>query len=235
MRQLFIWLERIITRHKALKRWKRIVTVPILPICLRDQCAELNCEASGALYQDVITIPGTQMYWSLYHRARGAYDKWKLVQDKTQNRETDTMYVVAMPKDLAEKYDVTTQEKVLEILKHVHDEDSEFHDIEIVRITTTNGGNGEIKFSSETDSHIVPPTYFGNLAEGQTRTVYDSGTRRYFRYGNTDWHYYTGNFSIPENQYLTRFFFVAGKTASESGNRAPIRPRRRKLRVAAGK
>lgn len=27
MRQLFIWLERIITRHKALKRWKRIVTV----------------------------------------------------------------------------------------------------------------------------------------------------------------------------------------------------------------
>lgn len=27
MRQLFIWFERIITRHKALKRWKRIVTV----------------------------------------------------------------------------------------------------------------------------------------------------------------------------------------------------------------
>ena len=27
MIQLFIWLERIITRHKALKRWKRIVTV----------------------------------------------------------------------------------------------------------------------------------------------------------------------------------------------------------------
>ena len=42
-----------------------------------NQCAELNCEASGALYQDVITIPGTQMYWSLYHCARGAYDKWK--------------------------------------------------------------------------------------------------------------------------------------------------------------
>lgn len=27
MRQLFIWFERIITRNKALKRWKRIVTV----------------------------------------------------------------------------------------------------------------------------------------------------------------------------------------------------------------
>ena len=48
----------------------------------------------------------------------------------------------------------------------------------------------------------------------QTARVYDSGTRLNFTYGNTDWHYYTGNFSIPENQYLTRFFFVAGETAS---------------------
>ena len=179
-----------------------------------DQCAELNCEAAGALYQDVLTVPGSQIYWSLYHRARGAYDKWKTVRDKTQNSETDTMYVVAMPTELAEKYDVTTQEKVLQVLNHVNDPGSEFHDCEIVRITTTNKGDGTITFMNDNVSLTVPPTYFGNLADGQTATAYDGGTNLTFTYGNTDWHYYTGNFSIPGNQYLTRFFFVAGPTAS---------------------
>jgi hypothetical protein len=181
-----------------------------------NQCAELNCEASGALYQDVLTIPGSQLYWSLYHRARGAYDTWKTKTDKTQNRETDTMYVVAMSTELAEKYDVTTQEKVSEVLKHVNDQNSEFHDAEIVKITTTNQGNGTITFMNSGASLTVPPTYFGNLADGATRTVHDSGTGLNFKYGNTDWHYYTGNFSIPSNQYLTRFFFVAGDTASHN-------------------
>ena len=179
-----------------------------------NQCAELNCEAAGALYQDVLTIPGDQMYWSLYHRARGEYDHWKTRTDKTQNRETDTMYVVAMSTELAEKYDVTTQAKVLYIVNHVNDVNSEFHDVEIVEITTTNQGNGTMRFLNSNTSLTVPPTYFGNLSQGQTATVYDSVTGLNFKYGNTDWHYYTGNFSIPENQYLTRFFFVAGPTAS---------------------
>ncbi|MBQ6376726.1 MAG: hypothetical protein IJJ52_03770 [Lachnospiraceae bacterium] len=179
-----------------------------------NQCAELNCEASGALYQDVLTIPGSQIYWSLYHRARGGYDKWKTKTDKTQNRETDTMYVVAMSKELAEKYDVTTQQKVLSILDHVNNHDHEFYDVELVKITTTNGGNGTMEFMNSDYTMTVPPTYFGNLADGRTKTVYDSGTRLTFTYGNTDWHYYTGNFSIPADQYLTRFFFVAGDTAS---------------------
>ena len=179
-----------------------------------NQCAELNCEAAGALYQDVLTIPGDQMYWSLYHRARGGYDKWKTRTDKTQNEETDTMYVVAMSTELAEKYDVTTQAKVLYIVTHVNDVNSEFHDVEIVEITTTNQGNGTMRFLNSNTSLTVPPTYFGNLSQGQTATVYDSVTGLNFKYGNTDWHYYTGNFSIPENQYLTRFFFVAGPTAS---------------------
>lgn len=179
-----------------------------------NHCAELNCEAEGALYQDVLTIPGSQIYWSLYHRARGAYDKWKNQTDKTQNHETDTMYVVAMSKELAEKYDVTTQEKVLSILEHVNNHDHEFHDVEIVKITTTNGGNGTLEFMNSSYTMTVPPTYFGNLGN-RTRTITDYGNNgRQYTYGNTDWHYYTGNFSIPTNQYLTRFFFVAGETAS---------------------
>lgn len=34
------------------------------------QCAELNCEAWGALYQDVLTVPGSTLHWSFYHRGR---------------------------------------------------------------------------------------------------------------------------------------------------------------------
>ena len=181
-----------------------------------NQCAELNCEASGALYQDILTIPGSQIYWSLYHRARGGYDKWKTKTDKTTNTETDTMYVVAMSTELAEKYDVTTQAKVLSVLDRVKNKEPGFEDVEIVKITTTNKGNGTIEFMNSGYSMTVPPTYFGNLANGATKTQYDSGTGLTFTYGNTDWHYYTGNFSIPAEQYLTRFFFVAGNTASGS-------------------
>ncbi|MDO4377874.1 MAG: Cna B-type domain-containing protein [Erysipelotrichia bacterium] len=35
-----------------------------------DQFAELNCEEEGSLYQDVLTVPGTTLNWSFYHRAR---------------------------------------------------------------------------------------------------------------------------------------------------------------------
>lgn len=36
------------------------------------QCAELNCEAWGALYEDVLTTPGETLYWGLSHRARSS-------------------------------------------------------------------------------------------------------------------------------------------------------------------
>ena len=44
------------------------------------QFAELNCQARGALYQDVLTVPGSTIYWYLEHASR--------------NNATDTMYVV---------------------------------------------------------------------------------------------------------------------------------------------
>ena len=33
-----------------------------------NQFAELNCEAYGALYQDVLTVPGSTLNWSLAHK-----------------------------------------------------------------------------------------------------------------------------------------------------------------------
>lgn len=113
------------------------------------QFAELNCEASGALYQDILTIPGEQLNWKLSHRGRNG---------------TDTMYVVIMSTEDAEKYDVTTQEKVNYIIEHI----DSFPGVKVWTLTD----------------------------------------------GNTAWGNHTGYYNVPDNQYLTRFFFVAGNTAS---------------------
>ena len=43
------------------------------------QFAELNCEAYGALYQDVLTVPGTTLHWSLAHRGRAGEDSMALL------------------------------------------------------------------------------------------------------------------------------------------------------------
>lgn len=43
------------------------------------QFAELNCEAYGALYQDVLTVPGATLEWYLSHAGRNGTDKMALV------------------------------------------------------------------------------------------------------------------------------------------------------------
>lgn len=44
-----------------------------------EQFAELNCEAYGALYQDVLTAPGATLNWSLAHRGRNGTDSMALL------------------------------------------------------------------------------------------------------------------------------------------------------------
>ena len=64
-----------------------------------DQFAELNCENIGALYQDILTTPGSQCSWELDHAGR-----WN------QN----SMYVVAMSAKQAENY--TTSDQIAKIV-----------------------------------------------------------------------------------------------------------------------
>lgn len=51
------------------------------------QFAELNCQAYGALYQDVLTVPGATLNWSLAHAGRDG---------------TDTMALLIAPMDVAQ-------------------------------------------------------------------------------------------------------------------------------------
>ena len=79
----------------------------------KGQFAELNCEASGALYQDVMTYADEKLSYGLSHRARGA--------DST-TKECDTMYVVIMPtkvaKTAANGSELKTQDQLVEYIKN---------------------------------------------------------------------------------------------------------------------
>ena len=129
-----------------------------------NQFAELNCEASGSLYQDVMSVPGSQLTYSLVHRARGNvqdYNKSKADQYK------DTMYVLIMSSKLADELNIKTQDDVNDAISKI------------------NAGD---------------PAYAGAKVVPYTDPMV--------------WTLHSADYTVPSGQYLTRFFFVAGDTAS---------------------
>lgn len=128
-----------------------------------EQFAELNCEAYGALYQDVLTVPGTTLNWYLSHAGRMG---------------TDEMALVIMPVDTAD-----------ELTKELE----------------------EVSEDSTAIRRIL------NRYE-------DQGFIQYFEDGQGSWARYDGEYTVPEGQYVTRFFFVAvdtgatGPRANTTGN-----------------
>ena len=121
------------------------------------QFAELNCEAAGALYQDILTTPGETLNYQLAHRARG--------NKKDATEENDTMYVVIMSTQMAVDNKVTTQAKVQDIINN--------------------------------------------------QSNYPGATVVSYTDNDQMWTYHQGAYKVnSDGQYSTRFFFVAGNTAS---------------------
>lgn len=139
------------------------------------QFAELNCEASGALYQDVLTIKGQTLNYWLSHRARGA--------DKNHISEYDTMYLVIMPtkdaKNLVTQDDL--KEKINPLINYSYG------------TRYTNIGWEEL--------YNKDGTYIARITSDDQRwhEVLTEGIAKY-----------------TPTAGLTRFFFMAGATASKS-------------------
>lgn len=112
------------------------------------RAAELNCEAYGSLYQDVLTVPGSTLHWQLSHVGREG---------------SDTMRVVIMSAPEAIASNITSQ-SAMETLWSEH------------------------------------PEYF-QVADGLASADITDGPG--------EWKTYSGEYQVPESQYLTRFFFVA--------------------------
>ena len=73
------------------------------------QFAELNCDAEGALYQDVLTTPGETLNYKFAHRARGL--------NRNSTSESDSMYVLIMSTKLAQG--ITTHRQVRDVINNL--------------------------------------------------------------------------------------------------------------------
>lgn len=121
-----------------------------------NQYAEINAEQDSALYQSVLTVPGTTMNWQLYHAQRPGCG-YKIGRDK------DTMYLCIVSDTRATQYFSNTES----LRSHVK---------QVL-------GNAVV--------YDADGLYIEKISDGTT------------------WGKYTGTYTVPEGQYLTRFFFLS--------------------------
>ena len=124
------------------------------------QYAELNAEATGTLYQDVLTAPGAELSWGFSHRSRKA------------TRDNIMYLIIASSKDGAK---IDTQAQINELIRN-YTADGE---------TVSYDGGSYILWKMEADAN--------------------------------HWQNHFGSYTVPHNQYATRFFF-ASATGTTTGN-----------------
>ena len=135
------------------------------------QYAELNCQREGALYQDVLTVPGSSLNWQFSHRGRDG---------------EDTMYLVIAPADEVEN--ITTQGDLDTLIRKI--------------------GSGQSGYGQE-DGFYLFEASDSNSAWSTYRSDSEGASP----------------YEVPDGQYLTRFFFVSGDTASRYDNGSVDRTR----------
>lgn len=152
------------------------------------QFAEINAEEDAALYQSVLTTPGATLYWSLYHEARTKWDGNERGADNT-----DSMFVVvASDKDTSK---LTDQDSLhAYILSKTGYQDTTNWDNFVSNV------KADEELSNDSKVSIIKVTSNG---EG--------------------WQYHSSfninkGYKVPDGQFLTRFFFVAGSCFSNTQN-----------------
>lgn len=175
-----------------------------------DQFAELNAGVEGALYQDVLTKPGLTMHWQFSHKARtrtnsGSGHKGQnanvLMPDK---KNADTMAMVIAPLELVEG--ITTQNDLNVLLEKCGNSDGSH---------TIYGYDGHGDPKKPYQVYVV---YDSSEIKGySTRYNFDGWYGKYY-YSTSSWNTRTDTYTVPEGQYLTRFFFVAVDSVFQSGN-----------------
>ena len=163
------------------------------------QFAELNANGVGALYQDVLTMPGQDMNWQFYHKARTRISSGN--QDSNViTTGSDKMAMVIAPVELVKN--VTTHEQLQTLLN---------------KCIVKNGSNtvlGDGTMGERGKSYTV------YVCESTSNIQDKSGNRptwyggSYVKYSTSSWRKNEGTYTVPKGQYLTRFFFAAIDTAS---------------------
>lgn len=102
-----------------------------------NQCAELNAEAAGTLYQDIMSTPNTKLYWKLSHRGR---------------QGQDTMYLLVAPKNLVENT-IITQKNVNDLIREIREKPEHYENLGYYLQAITDDTSG---WGSYTGNYKVP-------------------------------------------------------------------------------
>ena len=182
--------------------------VSVLPITNDDgddQIAELNANQASALYQDVLSVPGTTYNWQLQHRVRTKAQFGGKYSEPVEHYEgSDTMYVVIMSTEKAAQY--TTQAQIDALISQYRNQ--------LEDVTLENGNKYK--------TYTIPNT--GISIWEITDSSKENWNNTQWSGDPANWYQYSGIYEVPEGQYSTRFFFAAGDTAYDKYTQGNIEP-----------
>ena len=175
------------------------------------QFAELNAKQEGALYQDVLTKPGLTMNWKFSHKARTRTNSGSGPNSQNNNvlmpskKTADTMAMVIAPLELVGN--ITTQDQLEGLLAKCGNSSGTY---------TINGYDNHGDPKKEYRVYVV---YDSSEIHGYTSKLMWFGNRyAKYNYSTSSWNNRSGTYTVPEGQYLTRFFFVAVDTVFQDGD-----------------
>lgn len=157
------------------------------------QFAELNAEAYGALYQDIISVPGEDISWHFAHAPRQNQD-W----GQNNNRFSNAMFIVIGATETAQELNHADLEALGAAAKASPDADADF----------TNGLKPVVVTYTKDDTVGKYYVWYHDAKEVQTGNQNANNA-----YGGEDkgWTKLEGSYTVPEGQYRTRLFFVTDK------------------------
>ena len=163
-----------------------------------NQAAELNCEEYGALYQDVITAPGATLNWSVAHAARYP------TSNTSAQHSNDHMCVIIMSAEDA-KYIINKSDVDLLLNAVGYKKDSKHAETSADSVEECDCG-----LPSENQGKTFSIENFKNTGKDISFYIYDCA-------GSYDkWTANSGQYKVPPNQYLTRFFFAAAVSVTNN-------------------
>ena len=167
-----------------------------------NKIAELNAEAFGALYQDVISVPGEEIVWSFSHAPRQGQSWARTI--------SNAMFIVLGPTAAAQTLKAEDLEKLGAQAK-----------------TEAAAGANNTKFLNcevpeEVEYEGVKYYVWYHDAGTLNENGRDPNNNRYdYSEGNNyGWVNLEGSYITPANQYRTRLFFVSERNASANNPNA---------------
>lgn len=155
------------------------------------QFAEINAEAFGALYQDIITAPGEDIDWDFAHGPR---------QNQSWSGDiSNAMFIVIGATEDAQKLNHTDLEKLGAQAK------------------TAAGNNNQNFLSGKEPVKITYNSAEYYVWYHDAGTVAQNNNRPY-QGEDGGWTKLEGSYTVPDGQYRTRLFFVSEKKYQNSQN-----------------